>query len=169
MSKQNIFITSDHHFNHINIIKYCNRPFKDVNEMNKELIKKWNGVVKPNDIVYHLGDFHLGHKDEIKRVVSQLNGKIFLIRGNHDRNTVSTYTEAGLTVLKNAPIILEDYKIILSHRPLLDSIIPENFINIHGHIHNHKLEDDYDTNLYSPEKHLNVSIDVTNFKPMQFK
>ena len=58
-----IWFTSDTHFSHCNIIKYCNRPFKDVDEMNKILIQNWNNVVRPDDIVWHLGDFALGDKN----------------------------------------------------------------------------------------------------------
>ena len=52
-----IYIISDTHFNHENIIKYCNRPFKDINEMNDAIIDNWNRIVKKDEIVYHLGDF----------------------------------------------------------------------------------------------------------------
>ena len=80
----NIWITSDTHFNHYNIIEYCNRPFSNVDEMNKELIKRWNSVVKKNDKVWHLGDFFLGKKDDAADIISHLNGNIYLIKGNHD-------------------------------------------------------------------------------------
>ena len=51
------FFTSDTHFGHENIIKYCGRPFKDVEKMNERLIKNWNEVVKDTDTIFHLGDF----------------------------------------------------------------------------------------------------------------
>lgn len=80
----NIFFTSDHHFGHENIIKFCNRPFKDAREMNEELIKRWNEKIKPNDHVYHLGDFGLTYKENLAQIIDQLNGKIYLIVGNHE-------------------------------------------------------------------------------------
>ena len=55
-----VFFTSDTHFNHANIIRFCNRPFKDVSHMNEAIISNWNRVVGPEDIVFHLGDFCLG-------------------------------------------------------------------------------------------------------------
>ena len=80
----NIFFTSDHHFGHENIIRFSNRPFKDAREMNEELIKRWNEKIKPNDKVYHLGDVGLTYKENLETVLKQLNGDIYLIRGNHE-------------------------------------------------------------------------------------
>lgn len=80
----NIFFTSDHHFGHENIIKFCNRPFKDAREMNEELIKRWNEKIKPNDHVYHLGDFGLTYKENLADILDRLNGKKYLIVGNHE-------------------------------------------------------------------------------------
>lgn len=84
MSKSQIFITSDLHFDHTNIIRFCNRPFKDVEEMNKALIDEWNSKVTADDICYHLGDFSFGSPKRVLNVLSQLNGEIKLISGNHD-------------------------------------------------------------------------------------
>lgn len=81
---KNIFFTSDHHFGHNNIIKFSNRPFENVEEMDKELIKRWNEKVKPEDEVYHLGDFALASKEETQAILEQLNGTIYLIEGNHE-------------------------------------------------------------------------------------
>lgn len=161
-----IHIISDTHFNHENIIKYCNRPFKGINEMNDVIIDNWNRIVKKDDIVYHLGDFFLGSKFDLKNIVDRLNGTIYLIRGNHDRLTVKSYEDCGIIVLKNAPIIIDEYKIMLSHRPLPDTMIKKEYINIHGHIHQKKLENIYDTTLFDKDKHINVSCDVLNFKPI---
>lgn len=75
---------SDTHFGHLNIIKYSNRPFKDVSHMNEVLIGNWNEVVAPNDTVYHLGDVALGDKSLWESVFSRLNGYKVLVVGNHD-------------------------------------------------------------------------------------
>lgn len=80
----NIFFTSDHHFGHENIIKFCNRPFVDAKEMNEILIQRWNEKIKKNDIVYHLGDFGLTNKENLATIIDQLHGKIHLIVGNHE-------------------------------------------------------------------------------------
>ena len=79
-----VYFITDTHFHHSNIIKYCNRPFKDVNEMNETIINNWNNIVTNDDTVYHLGDFCLSSDDEIKNIFKRLNGNIILIRGNHD-------------------------------------------------------------------------------------
>lgn len=79
------FFTADTHLGHANIIKYCNRPFAGVKEMDEALIANWNAVVKPEDVVYHLGDFCFGKKfDDFHRYFSQLNGSIIFLKGNHD-------------------------------------------------------------------------------------
>ena len=81
-----IYFTSDTHFNHSNIIKYCDRPFKDVNHMNHFIINLWNRVVTPEDRVYHIGDFAMGNKSHWERFCRALNGHKILVRGNHDRS-----------------------------------------------------------------------------------
>jgi calcineurin-like phosphoesterase family protein len=82
---QKLFVTSDSHFSHLNILTLCNRPFKDEVEMGEEMIKRWNNVVGPNDIVVHLGDFTMRRNaDYILKLLSRLNGKIILVWGNHD-------------------------------------------------------------------------------------
>ena len=84
------WFTSDTHFGHTNIIRYSNRPFKDVNHMNEEIIRKWNSVVSPEDTVYHLGDVALGKIDDSLACVGRLNGtKILVDDGNHDRPFMS--------------------------------------------------------------------------------
>lgn len=81
MIKENIWFTSDHHFNHDNIRTHCNRPFKSVEDMNEALITLWNAVVRPGDIVYHLGDFAWRDAESI---IKRLNGEKYLIEGSHD-------------------------------------------------------------------------------------
>ncbi len=79
------WFTSDTHFGHENIIKYCDRPFGSVDEMNKTIIRNWNSYVAPEDIVYHLGDVALGQITDSLNCVSALNGHKILVLGNHDR------------------------------------------------------------------------------------
>lgn len=128
-----IFIISDTHFFHTNIIKYCNRPFKDAAQMNIELIQKWNSVVGTDDIVYHLGDFAFGNINNVKSIVSQLHGRIKLIKGNHDKFSNSTLRGIGFAEVYDKPIIINDF-IILSHEPMfINANCP--YINIFGHVH----------------------------------
>ena len=154
-----IYLIADTHFNHNNIIKYCNRPFKDIEEMNKIIINNWNSIVDKDDIVYHLGDFLLG--DNISDFVSKLNGKIYLVRGNHDGKSIDFYNKIGLEVVPTQTK-LEEFKIILSHRPLADNQIPDGYINIHGHIHNAKLDGSFDSS-----KHKCVSVEVVDYRPIE--
>jgi calcineurin-like phosphoesterase family protein len=79
-----LFFTSDHHFGHANIIRFCNRPFESVEEMDEVLIQRWNEKVQPDDLVYHLGDFGLTSKEHLASILDRLNGTIHLIAGNHE-------------------------------------------------------------------------------------
>lgn len=78
-----IWFSSDSHFKHANVIKYNNRPFKYVEEMNETLVNNWNSVVKPEDTIYYLGDFSLGFQ-AVEQFSFRLNGRRYLVPGNHD-------------------------------------------------------------------------------------
>ena len=90
MSK--IYFTSDHHFGHKNIIKFSDRPFKDVAEMDEILIQKWNEKVGPEDEVYHLGDMGLSSSGKLRKILDRLHGKIYLINGNHEKSAQACHT-----------------------------------------------------------------------------
>ena len=79
------FYTSDTHFGHENVIKYCNRPFANAEEMDEVLIEKWNMRVRPGDEVIHLGDFAFAQPERIEVILKRLNGNIHLVYGNHDK------------------------------------------------------------------------------------
>lgn len=80
------FFTSDAHFFHRNVIKYDNRPFDNVEQMNEQLILNWNSVVEQEDEVYYLGDFGMGaSEDKLFNILQRLNGRIYYIFGNHDK------------------------------------------------------------------------------------
>ena len=80
----NIWFTSDTHFGHANIIRFCDRPYKNVQEMNEQLIANWNAVVRPGDDIYHIGDFSFERHPEV--TARRLMGNKHLIRGNHDKS-----------------------------------------------------------------------------------
>ena len=90
-----IFLISDTHFNHKNIIEYENRPFDSVDTMNRTIINNWNSTVSPNDVVIHLGDVGLGNEANLKEIIPLLNGYKILIRGNHDRKSDNFFHECG--------------------------------------------------------------------------
>ena len=96
-SKLNIFVISDNHFNHWKINKYCNRKFKNLEEMNEIMIKKWNSTIRPQDLIIHLGDivFTKGKSENIKNILKQLKGKKILVMGNHDRKNKTWYLTNG--------------------------------------------------------------------------
>lgn len=148
------FFTSDTHFFHKNIIKYCKRPWfsevddtgvpivsdKDVENMNASLIQLWNNVVGPEDEVWHLGDFAFGIKDvnnKIPDIVSKLNGKINLVLGNHDCGDIDFFLKAGFKKVYDKPVLLENW-FLLSHEPLefINSGCP--FVNVFGHVHDNQ-------------------------------
>lgn len=81
----NTWFTSDNHFGHANSIKYCNRPFKDCQEMDETMIRLWNENVKPGDTVWTLGDFAFLKLDKIENLIRRLNGNIHITLGNHDQ------------------------------------------------------------------------------------
>jgi calcineurin-like phosphoesterase family protein len=125
--------------------------------MNKTLIDNWNGVVKPDDTVFHLGDFGFGSLEQIEAIVKQLNGKIILILGNHDKKSVSKFLSMGFYEVHKKPITMGNY--ILSHRPIDN--VPYDIINIHGHIHNTYFPQ------YDNQQYINVSAEIINYTPIK--
>ena len=115
-----VFFTSDTHFYHGNIIRFCNRPFKDVEMMNETIISNWNNTVGQDDIVFHLGDFCLGGSAEWTKILDRLNGKIYLIMGNHDlKNIRQGYIDRFEHVAMQMHIEVGKQRIYLNHYPFL--------------------------------------------------
>lgn len=127
---------ADTHFSHANIIKYDERPFKDIQEMDEEIIKRWNKVVNNGDTVWFLGDFCFINKtDYIKNLVSRLKGRKYLVMGNHDSKSVGFYYTCGFERVYDHPVIVKNF-FILSHEPVyITNKMP--YFNIYAHVHNH--------------------------------
>lgn len=130
-----IFFTSDTHFNHKNILKYCpNRKFGNIIEMNEGIIKAWNKKVPAGATVYHLGDFAFCNLIKQEEIINRLNGNIHVIRGNHDADfprdkfvSISNYRE----------ITVDGRLIVLCHFPFLVwNKSHRDAYNLHGHCHN---------------------------------
>lgn len=164
-----IFFTSDSHFGHARIIELCGRPFADVNEMNEALIQRWNSVVGPEDTVYHLGDFFMGPKETVF-LRKRLNGKIILIKGNHDKKD-AVLKEAGVNEIhRSLELELDGHKLFLAHIPMhLDPgerFYPEELKKtapahcdffLCGHVHE----------VWKRQGNtINVGADVSNFTPL---
>ena len=155
MDNSRIFLISDLHINHKNILKYCQRPFSSIEEMNNSLINNWNSIITNNDRVFMLGDFCLTGKDKIIEVGRTLHGRKTLLIGNHDSASLNTYYAAGFEMVSKYPIFLND-TYILSHHPIPDC----KYKNIHGHIHDKPL-------LFpNPENYFNVSVENINYTPI---
>jgi len=155
---ENTFLISDTHFFHVNIGRYCQRP----ENWQELIVQNWKRLVKPEDIVLHLGDVALGKKSDWENLGKSLTGVKYLLRGNHDRGgSVGTlfgfahaFSEQFLCFL------LGHRKIILSHRPL-KVLNPNGAVNFHGHIHNNPCEFENDG------IHFNLSVEVLGYCPVR--
>jgi len=136
-----IWFTSDTHYGHANIIKYDQRPFANVEEHDDILMERFNALVRPGDLVYHLGDFAFYRKvEEVEAVLSRLNGQLHHIFGNHDRNPVrrakgwasqQAYREIKADIGED-----RRRKIVLFHYPLLTwNGAHHGSWMLHGHCH----------------------------------
>ncbi|MBR2730831.1 MAG: metallophosphoesterase [Clostridia bacterium] len=125
------FFIADTHFGDANIFRYENRPFASVAEMDAALIARWNAAVRPEDRVYHLGDFSVPGQEAA--LLSQLNGTKYLIKGNHDVRSNQAYRDLGFAEVYDLPVILDGFW-ILSHEALYVNInMP--YANLFGHVH----------------------------------
>lgn len=154
MIKLSEYFTADLHNNHKNVIKYCNRPFFDLAGMRRELVKRWNSVVKNNDRVWVLGD--IWDPD----ILADLQGSIVVVLGNHDSyNKLHTFYP-DLELYRH-PIILNN-NLILSHVPL-EQVRGTEFLNIHGHLHQYRYEEG---TWYEGNRWFNCGVDLNNFTPV---
>lgn len=130
---KHIYFTSDTHFGHANIIKYCNRPFSSVDEMDDYLITKWNETIPPDGVVYHLGDFAFyRNKREVTALLSKLNGQKILVVGNHDHEATRK-SPGWYAIYRTCTVGISGKSLFLAHHPK-DHFLGD--IHLHGHTHN---------------------------------
>ena len=157
----NTYFISDTHFYHGNIINYCNRPFSSIEEMNNQLIENWNSIVKPTDIVYHLGDFSFGGKENLLTIKPKLNGRINIVLGNHDKYKTKFYYDVGFNRVYDKPILINGFY-ILSHEPLEFLNSNSCFYNIFGHVHDNDCYKTWSSNGCC------VCVERHNYKPVSW-
>jgi calcineurin-like phosphoesterase family protein len=175
------FFTADLHFGHLNIIEYAHRPFRDVDHMNAELVRRWNAVVTPGDTVWVLGDFAMGRIADTLPIVASLNGCKILLAGNHDRCSplnnakwlewTDRYLSEGfsrviqgdleLARLLNMPVTVSHFPYVGDHgdEDRYVAARPRDRGNwlLHGHVHNEwKVRG----------RMVNVGVDVWDYAPV---
>lgn len=149
-----IFVIGDTHFGHKKILEFekVKRPFKDIEEHDRNLIINWNMVVKPKDTVWHLGDVAFG-VDNI-HTMSRLNGYKHLVLGNHDNLNLSLYQKYFNRIVSS--IKLGGY--LLTHVPIHPSQFYRFKGNIHGHVHSNSLDD---------KRYFNASAENIGLRPIE--
>lgn len=162
----NIFFTSDLHFYHANVIKYCNRPWDSAEEMNEGLIANWNSVVRDNDKVWILGDlFFCGHEESLS-ILKRLKGRKHLILGNHDK-MIRNQKQVQAEFERVYPDLYEEsiagVKVVMCHYPLLTwNKAHYGSFMLHGHSHG--------TARYPfTGRIMDVGVDSNNYTPISWE
>lgn len=158
----NIFLCSDHHFGHANILTFVNedgsrvRDFESVEQMDETMVENHNRVVSPKDKVYFLGDVAFHNRTLAN--VARLNGEKILIKGNHDLEKISAYEKYFKDVRGSHQLD----KFILTHIPIHRDSLSRWTANVHGHLHTKQVQ----LNGHNDPKYLNVSMEQINFTPI---
>lgn len=178
-----LFVVSDLHFMHDNVIKFCNRDVTP-EEHDEMIIREFNSVVSEDDIVINLGDIAYGMhnyrypKETLKNLYSRLNGSHILVRGNHDEETdefyrrelgflsVHEYLQIGTNFFCHYPAT-EDKWTTKKQREMNEIFNKSGCTRLyHGHIHNKVVDDEFLRNTFT---HINCCVDANNFKPVFIK
>lgn len=174
MSRE-IWITSDTHLFHSNILKFKDsdtgnlirgEKFSDVDQMNQYILDKWNSVVKPGDIVYHLGDVFIGNREDFKNLWPKFQGSKRLVVGNHD--DIPFLSSGGFFKKVMMWRTFPEFGLMLSHVPLhqssLERYMPDGgkkFLkNCHGHIHQNPSPDG---------PYQNMCVEITDYTPINIE
>ena len=154
-----VYFTSDHHFGHSGARSFYRRPFASVAAMDREMIERWNATVKPDDEVWHLGDFAVRQSPaRVEALLSELHGQKHLIAGNNDDTAVTACT-GWKSVQPYAELTADGMTLILCHYPFRTwRDMGKRAINLHGHSHGR---------LKPQPRQFDVGVDVRDFRPMR--
>lgn len=160
-----IWFTSDTHYGHGRVIEYSRRPYDDADEMDEALITNWNSVVRPGDLVYHLGDFSFHRLEKSVRIAKRLAGQKYLVLGNHDkrmrreRELMSQFVWAR----DLEQIDVDGQKIVLCHYAMLTwNQSHRGSWQLHGHSHGSLSE-------HPGALRLDVGVDPQKYYPVSFE
>lgn len=178
-SKQRIWFTSDTHFGHQNILKFCDRPWQTIEEHDEALMVNWNSVVGENDVVFHLGDFAFSHPKRWKEIISRLNGHIYLIVGNHDETRYPGHDvfEMFADVSPQMYLKIDGKSVYLNHYPFLCyggtyRRLEDCVWQLYGHVHTKSIgrkgKDDERVQMCFPYQY-DVGVDNNNYKPISWE
>jgi calcineurin-like phosphoesterase family protein len=153
------YFTSDHHFGHSGARSLYRRPFATVAEMDRQMVAQWNSVIKPEDEVWHLGDFAVRQSPErVAALLTELLGQKHLIAGNNDDAAVTTST-GWRTVQSYAELTADGTRLVLCHYPFRTwRDMSRGSINLHGHSHGR---------LKPQPRQFDVGVDARDFRPVQ--
>ncbi len=163
-----IYYTADQHFGHSNIIRLCNRPFKNIAEMDETLIIKWNSTVSADDTVYILGDLIFRSDKHASYYIERLKGVKHLVLGNHDHNWIKNCNvqKYFASVSYYLEIKDEERRIALCHYPMLSwGGAARGALHVHAHIHNNRDGFAFET-LKKMDNALNAGVEVNKYKPV---
>jgi len=192
MNRRHIVFTSDWHVGHKNILKFCLRPYENLDEMHHALIKNYNANTHDSTVGYFLGDMGICSQAVLKEVVDQLRGTKVLILGNHDRQTQSMYNAGFDVVMYGAKIMIQGELVTLTHCPLR-GLPREDCSNMknhnpgdnwHGesrpkhqpymidrhdgfHLHGHIHSPNKGRSTKIADKQYDVGVDANNYRPVQ--
>ena len=166
-----IWFTSDIHFSHESLIRHCNRPWDNKEEMNAGIIANWNEIVQPNDQVYILGDVAMTTPRQATDLVSQLKGRKYLIAGNHDstlrkkqyfRDQFEWVKDLHTVKVQDESAVRGVQRIELCHYPMeIWNMAHYGAWHLHGHSHG-SMRPDYSI------KRMDVGLDIRNYRPISY-
>lgn len=151
-----LWVVSDTHFGHANIVRYANRPA----DHEWRMIEAWAERVAPQDTILHLGDLCLCGRERMAEIAELLPGRKLLVKGNHDQRSVSWYAEMGFTVIAPPTLSVCGWSVHLTHVPDADLVRHPRHLNVHGHIH---------TETHPDRRLVNVSVEQTDYAPVDLE
>ena len=158
-SQRKVWVWSDQHFGHFNIIRYTDRPFEATEQMNESMYANYLARVGEDDLVLFGGDVSFGALEPVRARLQALPGEKILVLGNHEfdgggyrKHHVFDWTM--MSFVFRAPI--SGQSVLVTHVPVDEHFLPKNTVNLHGHTHRHTIG----------PRHVNMSVEHMDFGPM---